>query len=146
VLQSFEQGLVYKLPSGERFDRFRIRNESGSTATLEVVSGFGDYGDNRVVLTGGVSVSGTDSFVTAADQSIPNTTATSVLAYNADRRQAIIQNHGAVDLRVGDSNVSASRGIKVAPGGTVILDTKAQIYVYHAAGAAMDVGVQGLEN
>lgn len=145
--QDFEKGLSYKMPAGTFYDLFRIKNTGGSDATITIAYGFGEFSDGRLVVTGGVAISSPTVFTTAADQSITTATATQVIAANAARRQAIVQNlDTSVSIRVGDSNVGATRGTVLGAGGTLILDTTAAVWVYHAKGSNLDVAAQELES
>lgn len=145
--QDFEKGLSYKMPPGTFYDLFRIKNGGASAATITIAYGFGEFSDGRLVVTGGVAISSPSVFTTAADQSITTATATEIIAANPDRKQAVVQNLDAgTAIRVGDSNVGATRGILVDPGGTLVLDLTAAVWVYHAKGSNLSVAAQELEN
>lgn len=142
----FDAGVQYQLPENRQFPTVRFRDRSGSANTVGLYYGRGDFRDNRVSINGSVTTTLADAITTQADDSINSATATLLLAPNAGRRDAIIQNlDGAAELRVGDSNVSATRGVKVSPGGTLILSTRAAIYAYQNSGAAIDVSATELE-
>jgi hypothetical protein len=49
-------------------------------------------------------------------------TATVVLATNPDRLKIILQNTGANNIRVGDSNVSPARGLRLLPNAVIVYD------------------------
>lgn len=85
-----------------------------------------------------------DAIITAADQSVGTGSATQVAAQNLSRRTIIVQNlDGTNFIRVGDSNVSASRGIVVAAGESITLENTAAVFAI-ADTAAVNVAV--LEN
>lgn len=85
-----------------------------------------------------------DAIITAADQSVGTGSATQIAAANASRRTIIVQNlDGTNFIRVGDSNVSASRGIVVAAGESITLENTAAVFAI-ADTAAVNVAV--LEN
>jgi len=64
-------------------------------------------------------------------------TVSSLIAANPTRTQAIIQNLSAVAtefVRVGDGAISLTRGLRIAPGETVTLETLAEIFVIPESG------------
>lgn len=71
---------------------------------------------------------GPDQIVTFVDATVSNTAAV-VIAARPDRDAAIITNQDAAEyIRVGDSAITASRGIRVGPGESATLYTTAAIY------------------
>ena len=90
------------------------------------------------VNTGGqlLVASGVASTVTTVgDQATNTASATSIAAANANRQQIIVQNLDTTNaVRVGDSAVTATRGIRVPAGGSVTLAVTAQIYAIAEAG------------
>lgn len=72
---------------------------------------------------------------TAADFVTVAATVSTLIAVNTARKVAIVQNLDAIDsVRVGDSNIGAARGIIIAPGESVTLETTAAISVFPVAG------------
>lgn len=66
---------------------------------------------------------------TQADSTGVGTTATSLVASNTARRSVIVQNLDATNnARVGDTNITTTRGVRLAPGESVTLETTAQIF------------------
>ena len=66
---------------------------------------------------------------TQADSTSVGTTATSLVAINTARRSVIVQNLDATNnARVGDTNITTTRGVRLAPGESVTLETTAQIF------------------
>jgi len=45
-----------------------------------------------------------------------------VIAANPTRKKAIVQNVGTVNLRVGDLNITATRGIRLTPNSVLVYD------------------------
>lgn len=89
--------------------------------------------DGEVVVTTAAAVPGT--ITTAADQATATGSNTSIAAANSSRKQIIIQNVDATDaVRVGDTNITATRGIRLAAGESVTLEVTAQIFARAEAG------------
>jgi hypothetical protein len=147
----FDKGIRYALPNGERFSRVRFRDRSGATNTLRVYYGDGLFDDNRVSISGSVVIGAAveiatpTTVTTTADQSVPNAVATQVLAANAGRKLAIVQNKGTAAIRVGDSNVAAARGVELASGASWEVATTAALYVYQASGSALTIAANEVD-
>lgn len=103
----------------------------------------------RLVATaaGALRTSGGASTVitTIADQTGVGTSATSLVAANTGRTSVIIQNIGATNqARVGDTNITTTRGVRLAPGESVTFETTAQIFGLSEA-STTDFAVTELE-
>lgn len=73
-----------------------------------------------VVTTSATPAAG--ALLTAADQATAAGSNTSIAAANANRRQIIIQNVDATDaVRIGDTNITTTRGLRLAAGESVTL-------------------------
>ena len=136
----FEAGLQFRAVEG--WTHTILRNPNASAVTVTIQLGIGDVRDSRLSIPAGTAL-GQASGATAsssAAQSVSATSVASVLAENANRRQAIICNDdsaAAVYVRFG--NTAAAGGVKLQPGGVAILETTAQIYVYNPSGGAVDI-------
>lgn len=88
---------------------------SGRTAT-------DTYTDVFVTATGSVSAAPreTGTLANGAETAVA-AAAVSILAANANRRSALIQNTGAANIRVGITGVTATTGIRLVPGGILEL-------------------------
>lgn len=77
---------------------------------------------------------------TYADQTVTSSAA-SVLALNSGRAYVIIGNQSdGVPIRVGDSNITANRGVRINPGETATLDYRGQLYaISEGADVTVDV-------
>jgi hypothetical protein len=84
--------------------------------------------------------------LTTTDLSITATTQALLLSENLSRVEAFISNNGSSDIRVGDVNTGASRGVKVTPGATVIITSSAALYAYNTGAAAVTVGITETRN
>lgn len=84
---------------------------------------------------------------TVADVALGAAATTQILAANADRRVALVTNLAAnVSIfRIGDAAAAAARGVELAPGETVSLETTEAIHGYNP-GAIQSVGVTWTED
>lgn len=134
-------GVGYELPYVT--NRITFKNKSASPITFTFIIAIGRIYDDRLSVSGVITTTeATPTIIDSqADQSIPNTTATQFLAANSSRKEAIIQNPIAnlASFRIGDSGVSATNGILLPPGGTLVLNTTAALFAYHAAGSAQSI-------
>lgn len=117
----------------EPFDNLTISDESGAANSITFnasLSGEAGKWSNLDISTPG-------TLVTTADVTLTAATKVTILAANSDRREALIQVDAAT--RIGDTNTGAARGVEVAAGGSIILDTTAEIFGYCAAGGTATV-------
>ncbi|RKQ73109.1 hypothetical protein [Oceanibaculum indicum] len=137
-----EAGIGFKM-EGEAFSKLRVVETLGLGVTLSIAIGYGVIDDARLVIAGSLPTRPTSAngLASVADVSVPATTTALVAAANADRVEIIVQNLGGTEMRIGDSAVTAGRGVKLDGGGTLTLTTSAAVYAYNAAGAAVDVSV-----
>ena len=120
-------------------------NTGGADLTVTVGCGCVEINDSRLSLTGNINaitVSGA-TLATVSDVALPNNTATKVVVANANNKSVIISNllASGVVMRIGDSNVGATRGAEIPIGGSVTLDCSADIWVFQNSGGALSVGV-----
>lgn len=95
-----------------------------------------DTGDgHRQVVA--VGASGTTAFT---DPSC-DTSADLLLAANADRKVAIIQNAGTVDCYIGPSGVTTSSGLKLVAGASFVDDSSVSAWYGVTAASTADVRV-----
>lgn len=66
--------------------------------------------------------SGTGTLLPGTETPVSNA-AVAVLAANASRETAVIQNVGSANIRVGPAGVTATTGTQLTPGATMIFDT-----------------------
>lgn len=122
------------------FDEARITSATAQTVELLILQGTADY-DRSV---GEVDVTRSASIVTTPDVVMAAGALTLILAANSARRRALITNlaAGVETLRIGDAtNTGAARGIPVAPGETITLETTAAIGGWNPGGAPQNVAV-----
>lgn len=81
--------------------------------------------------TGGLIVSNqvADAMSSTADVTLGTGSATSLVAARTNRKQVIVVNlDGAINVRIGDSTITATRGARVGPGQSITLATTAQVF------------------
>ncbi len=139
----FLSGLKVQLPPGEKFKTVRLRDTSGNANIIQLGIGFGDLTDARLNLSGKISVSVSQNIATVADVALAAGAATQIVAANAGRRAVIVKNLATnlQTMRIGDAAVGAARGVELAPGEAIVIDSGAAIYGYNPGGAAESVSV-----
>lgn len=131
------------------YRRLSIYNNSGAPMTLTIATALGQVNDDRlnvsgtVSITGAVTVTSPAALTTVADVAVAATTTTAVLAVNASRKEAFITNLAANNtvIRLGDASTGAARGIEVPIGGTVVVTGQAAISVYNPSASGINIGV-----
>lgn len=149
ALQFMAQGLKIRTKGGDRFANVTVDNSgNASTLTLRLAIGDGDLVDQRLSLTGAISVTKGDQFDTVPDVSVGAGVSAELLATDTARCEAIINNlaANAATLRVGDSNVAAARGVELAPGETIVLTTTEAVHAYNPGGVAQSVAVMEIKD
>ena len=109
-------------PDDNTFDEFDLTSAIGQTIIYGVSESAGDYSFLRTL----VQIEQPNTIVTVVDITVAGVVVT-LAAANAGRREVHIQNVGAGNIRVGDTNVAAARGIQLTPGQAVTLTTTAEI-------------------
>lgn len=133
-----EAGYQYgPLPELKRFDRVKISASTGQTIVALVGEEYEDY--DRII--GLFSISKPAGLAELADVTIATASATLVRAANSSRRKIHITNLDQANfIRVGSATVAAGRGLVLAAGMTVTLETTAAVYAI-ADTSAVDVAV-----
>lgn len=136
---------------GFKFDRIYMTNTAQAGKYIDVLYGVEKFGSARLLNASlaftQIGLSKATVLDTAADVSCANAAVTEVLAANAARRTAILQNiDAAAVVRVGDSNVTATRGIRLSAGDSIEMDTTESIQVRNDSGAAVDIAVAWTED
>jgi hypothetical protein len=77
-----------------------------------------------------------------ADVTLAATATTQILPGLASRLCALISNKvgNTQTFRIGDASAGATRGVELAPGGSISIETTEAIYGYNPGGAGEDVG------
>lgn len=126
------------------FPRLTLINTGGTSMTITVALAIGTINDDRLNVSGTVSVQGTVSTndnpgtTVAYNQVSVTSTATLISAQSTAKRHVIIKNHttSAQTLFIGDSAVTTGTGIELAIGESITIDTEAAIYGRTASGTA----------
>lgn len=138
-----QKGMVIR---GVRFARTFLTNQAQSGGFIDLMTvREGEGGlvsvENPAVSFTGVSITRPSVVDTVSDVSVNATSSGQVLAANADRFRAFINNLSGNTVRVGDSNVGATRGLPLEPGETVDFEGTEAIHVYNPGGVAADIAV-----
>lgn len=142
-----KRGTKRRMPAGSEFKVVRVKNPNGSSLTARLEIGYGDFIDGEISVGGDVVVGGGDTLTDYTDQTLSATATALVLAANADRTEAWISNlSGSVTLRWGTSAAAAARGIPVTPGQTMIVSSKAAIYLHNPDAGTVDVAKLEISN
>jgi len=82
---------------------------------------------------------------TTADTSVSAGATTEIIAANSSRKTVVIENLDAANtVRWGDSNAGASRGLRIAPGVPVSIDTRAGVYIHNPGASAVSIAIAEL--
>lgn len=103
-----------------------------------------DLSDNAARLLGIITgIRGEATLTSTADVSIAASSAAQVLAQNLNRRAALLRNLTAnsAAFRIGDTLITATRGIELAPGETISIETTAAISAHNTGGVAQTISV-----
>lgn len=122
-------GISYVLPSA--VDRVKLVNKSASSITLTVAMIIGDIRDDRLTVSNIVSVEEvTPDNGAYGAVSLTASTATQILAANANGVKTLIQNNNAYDdLYIGyDSGLTINNGIRIPKQGSIELSTTKAIF------------------
>ena len=132
------QGETAVLGAGEyarfskSFTEFYILDQSGSQNDLTMnISDGGDAGKYG----GSVTISNPSKLLDVTDVTVTAATATLILAANSNRHEAIITSldTNTNTSRIGSSSITATRGMPLAVGGTLTVQTTGAIYAYNSA-------------
>lgn len=120
----------------DRFDGFELQSTSSQTVRVGISDREGDY--RRALSL--VQVDQPNTLTTTADATA-GAAAAEIVAANSNRRKLILQNVSVNDARVGDSNVAAARGILLAAGASITLDTTAAVYAIRTGGTDATIAI-----
>lgn len=119
------------------FDDVTFQNTTAAAVDMTAIIGVGDY-DAPII-----SLSNPNALASAADVAI-GAAATAVLPVDLTRLRAHVKAlaTNAVNVRIGDANVTATRGVQLQPGEGVTINGTAAIFgIEEGAGAPSDVTV-----
>lgn len=133
---SFFPGATLR-PKGQ-FSRVTVVNNSATDElTVALVIGPEDFELSQF------RIAAANRIETVADTVIPALTGPLVLAANLDRQRVIVSNPfgNTREIRVGDINVAADRGIEVFPGDSREMRTTAAIYAFNPDAYAQTISL-----
>ena len=126
--------------------RMTLINTSGAPLTLTYGIAVGSINDDRLNVSGTITVTGSVSTTTAsvlasiADVVIGAAALTAVQAANTARRGLIITNVGANSVRIGDSTTTAAaRGAPLLVNQTLTLETQNAVSAFSTLGTTLAV-------
>lgn len=123
---------------GEYFDEVTIRNESGGSVNFVADIGYGDISDPPSA----VSTQVPNSQSSTADATA-GAAAAEIVAANANRRRVHIGANGnnTQYVRIGDSNITATRGVQLGPGMAITIEGTQAIYAIREAAGTVDIWI-----
>ena len=134
---SFDDGEFQILPVGiiiksEDFQKVTVLNSDSGSASWVLAIGYGDIDNKAFTIAATVVTNSSSTGMNTPAPTTGSTTAAVLLAANANRREAIIQNNGTAGeiVYIGDTNVDAAtkRGIALSNGDILVLNTQAVIW------------------
>lgn len=135
-----------RVEDGAQYNSLRISNPNAAPLTLQIVAGFGQYGDDEVEIGGAVTVSSLPDVTLSmagafsATAAVVGIAAAVLVAQNLTRKSLVIQNLGTSDIFIGGAGVTVANGLRIkGNGGEFVVDkSTAAIYAISAA-AGQDV-------
>ena len=129
-------GNRHKHKTPRPFNDIFIRNPGAAAVTLTIFLGFGDFD----APLSEVAASPGDTLTTVSDATAGAGAAQIIAANTARRRVTVTALAGnSQRVRVGDSNVSATRGQQLAPGMGFTFETTAALFLIREAAGTVDV-------
>jgi hypothetical protein len=132
-------GIGYELP--QAVNRVDIINNSGGDLTITVIAAIGKVYDDRLNVSGDLTIATPTQIDTIDDVTLGAASATLIAAANTGRVELLITNMTGGVIRIGDSGVGAASGVRIADGASIILNTTAAVYGYSVAGGDVSVSV-----
>ena len=138
-------GVGYEMPSV--VSRAEIINKSGGILTITVAAAIGRIDDDRLNISGSLSVAVSSIFDEIADVTIATSTKVTVANIDANRKTIIIQNLDAINsVRLGSTSLaSTGGGILLKAGDSITLDTTGEVFAWQTSGASVSLSVSTLE-
>ncbi|MDX1939667.1 MAG: hypothetical protein SFU99_03900 [Saprospiraceae bacterium] len=124
----------------ESFMRMTLINTGGTTMTIRIALALGNVQDDRLNVSGVVTVDGTVDIYGGAtlanSQASVTTTASNVSAASATKRSVIIKNlsTSAATVYIGTSAVTSANGFELKAGEALTLDVASDVYARTASG------------
>lgn len=134
-------GLAYRSP--EPWREVELVNPGAGAVTIQVGIGLGEIRDDRLIYSAPIEIAKATVIRSTADVAIAAGAVVQVLAAAATRRRAIVGalTTNARELRVGDSLVTATRGLELDPGDRIELEIATAVYVANPHSGAQTVSL-----
>lgn len=118
------------------FKGLRLTDLAGSGQTVLAEIGFGKVQSGE--LSGAVEIDSPDTITDYVDESLIADTNTEVFSAATFARERIIKNDSAsaASVRIGSTNISATRGILLEAGQSLVLTSAAQVFARAIGGTA----------
>jgi|GEM_PF-3658193 len=130
VLVGFDDDNMQELPVGvgvtqsKTFLKLRVENTSASANVIKIAVAMGDIADTRFNLDGStvipVTIQAASSFITTA--AVVGFIEAVVVPLNLTRKSVTIQNLGTMPIYIGGVAVTVADGLKIASGGSFVID------------------------
>lgn len=131
-------GIGYEMPA--IVNRAEIANNSGGVLTITVAAAIGRIDDDRLNISGSLSVAKPSQIVSTPDVTLVAATKTSILASNSTRDAVIIVNMDVSDaVRIGDTDTGAARGVKVDAGQSIEIKSTDEVFAYSAGTPTLSI-------
>ncbi len=141
--QKLPKAKSIELPADEEFLDLRFKQESGAAQSFTFAISSGRIYDNSVIFSGTLAVDPVPATMATPAAAAVTDSAAIAVAADTDTQAVLLQNVGGNDVWIGDANVApaSNRGIKLAPGDSLVLETKAAIYGRCAAGLTSTLAI-----
>jgi hypothetical protein len=148
---AFDDGEPEPVEQGIGFRRYfkSITLSSATGQAVKVYAGFGSVGEGRSTasVTTTVNIAPGATLSDGGDVSCPATVVTQLLAADANRLYALLQNASTntLTVRIGTATVGAATGTPLEPGQTLPLATTAAIYAYNPGAGAVTISAAAVK-
>jgi hypothetical protein len=142
----FDAGDTYIMDGTDTFEGFLLTNTTGQNINVQV-----GIAQGQIKVANAVSVQGTapvtitsgTTLVDVADVAVAAGTAVKVIAGTGTDKSKIISNllSNNTVVRVGTTDVAAAQGAEIPIGGSITLDTSADVWVYNPSAGGIYIGV-----
>jgi hypothetical protein len=140
--QPLPAGLSIELPTTETFNLLQFQNPTGLAMTIEFSISNGRVYDNRTNIVNRLLTTDTAEIFETYVPLVADDTGTITIAADPDVLQVYILNSDLVnDVYIGDLNVdyATARGIYLAPGDAIVLNTRADIFFMTGVGLTANI-------
>lgn len=138
-----KKGMSINLDIDVDLTRLILINDTGASVTIEYTLSNFPVTDDRLNVAGSIDTNPAGNTLTSPAAAAVTDAAAVAVAADSTVKEVILQNNGANDIWVGDSNVApaSNRGYKIEPGASVVLTCSAAIYARCAAGLSSTLSI-----